>query len=131
MSSPIPETDPRERELGIAWSADKIRQIRLAVEALKSWEWALRYKDSLQVEDIERHYEEAQKRLASLVQPHFEYGTQWSLSEKAHGVWHTVVYPEQSREAGLETIREDTEVSGSKRGVLVRRRAASAWEETT
>lgn len=131
MSSPIPETDPHERELGIAWSADKIRQIRLAVEALKSWEWALRYKDSLQIEDVERHYEEAQKRLAPLVQPHFEYGTRWNLSEEAHDEGRTVVYPEKSREAGLETIRVDTEVSGSKRGVLVRRRAASAWEETT
>lgn len=26
MSSPIPETDPHERELGIAWSADKTKE---------------------------------------------------------------------------------------------------------
>lgn len=61
----------------------------------------------------------------------YEYGTQWRLSEEAHGPDKTVVYPENSREDAIETLTEDSEVAGETgwRGNLVRRRKAGPWEE--
>lgn len=64
----------------------------------------------------------------------YEYGTQWTLSEEAHGPGkRTAVYPCKSLEEAQEEVATDMTASGSSepRGKIVRRTAPGEWEELT